>query len=94
MRVTPTAAALLKETRSLLGATPEVGVRLQRDGFEEASDEVSVTLEFRDECEPSDTTIHEDGLRIFLADDVAEMLEDRTLDVEETPTGVVELIVR
>jgi len=47
---------------------------------------------FREEGD--DTTISEDGLCIFVAGDLAEMLEDRTLDVEETPSGIVELIVR
>jgi Fe-S cluster assembly iron-binding protein IscA len=93
MRVTPTAAAVLKETRSLIGAAPDVGVRLQRES-ESESDEFAVSLEFRAGCEPTDTTIDEDGLRIFVADDLADFLEGRTLDVEETSSGVVELIVR
>jgi len=94
MRVTATAAALLRETRELIGASPEVGVRLQRERGEEEGDDLAVTLEFRDGGEPDDTTISEDGLRIFLAGDLADMLEDRTLDVAETPSGIVELIVR
>ncbi len=93
MRVTATAAALLRETRSLIGASPDVGVRLQRDGGDEG-DDLAVTLEFRDGGEPDDTTISEDGLRIFVAGDLADMLEDRTLDVAETPSGIVELVVR
>ena len=93
MRVTATAAALLRETRSLIGASPDVGVRLQRDGGDEG-DDLAVTLEFREGGEPDDTTISEDGLRIFVAGDLADMLEDRTLDVAETPSGIVELVVR
>jgi len=92
MRVTATAAALLRETRELIGASPEVGIRLQRDDDEH--DALAVTLEFREDAEPDDTTISEDGLCIFVAGDLAEILEDRILDVAETPSGIVELVVR
>jgi hypothetical protein len=93
VRVTPTAAALLRETRSLIGASPATGIRLQRDG-DGAPDELSATLDFREGGEPDDTTISEEGLHIYLAADLAEMLEERTLDVEELPSGRVELVVR
>ena len=93
MRVTATAAALLRETRELIGASDDVGVRLQRDEADER-DRLAVTLEFREDGEPDDTTISEDGLCIFVAGDLAEILEDRILDVAETPSGIVELVVR
>ena len=42
---------------------------------------------FQEDPEPTDHTVEQDGLRVFVATEIADSLSDRTLDVEATDHG-------
>lgn len=91
LKVTSEAAYVLKASREGV-TTPTAGLRIKRsdnpndpwDGFK---------LGFQQEPELTDQTFEQDGLRVFVAAEVADELSDRTLDVEATSHGA-ELIFR
>ncbi len=91
LKVTSEAAYVLKAAREGV-TTPTAGLRIKRsdnpddpwDGFK---------IGFQQEPEPTDQVFEQDGLRIFVAADVADELSDRTLDVDATSHGA-ELVFR
>ncbi len=85
LQVTRAAMAVLKEARSLSGASPEAGLRLHsRRG---AKDLEQVELDFQKDPEPADQRIEVADLRVFVSAELVEPLSHRVLDVNATPQG-------
>ena len=86
LKVTAEAAYVLKAAREGAGATPTSGLRIRRsETAEEGS--LAIRMGFQENPEPTDHTLEQDGLRVFVATEVADSLSDRTLDVEATDHG-------
>ena len=95
LKVTSEAAYVLKAAREGV-TTPTAGLRIKRsdspqghssdpwDGFK---------IGFQQEPDPTDQIFEQDGLRVFVAADVADALSDRTLEVDATSHGA-ELVFR
>ena len=91
LKVTSEAAYVLKAAREGV-TTPTAGLRIKRsdnpndpwDGFK---------IGFQQYPDPTDQIFEQDGLRVFVAADVADALSDRTLDVDATSHGA-ELVFR
>ena len=91
LKVTSEAAYVLKAAREGV-TTPIAGLRIKRsenpndawDGFR---------IGFQQYPDPTDQIFEQDGLRVFVAADVADALSDRTLDVDATSHGA-ELVFR
>lgn len=84
LQVSEAAAELLKSMRRDLHMAEGSGVRLEPSKEQPGA----LGIAFREEPETSDQVIEESGLRVFVAEDVAPELEERTLDVQTTPEGV------
>jgi Fe-S cluster assembly iron-binding protein IscA len=91
LKVTSEAAYVLKSAREGV-TTPTAGLRIKRsdhpndpwDGFK---------IGFQQEPDATDQVFEQDGLRVFVAVEVAEELANRTLDVDATSHGA-ELVFR
>jgi Fe-S cluster assembly iron-binding protein IscA len=91
LKVTSEAAYVLKAAREGV-TTPTAGLRIKRsdnpnDGWD------GFRIGFQQDPEPTDQTFEQDGLRVFVAAEVADALSDRTLDVDATSHGA-ELVFR
>ena len=92
LKVTSEAAYILKAAREGAGASPTSGLRIRHsETAEEGS--LAIRMGFQEDPEPTDQTMEQDGLRVFVANEVADSLSDRTLDVEATEHGA-ELLFR
>jgi len=92
LKVTSEAAYILKAAREGAGASPTSGLRIRHsETAEEGS--LAIRMGFQEDPEPTDHTVEQDGLRVFVANEVADSLSDRTLDVEATEHGA-ELLFR
>jgi Fe-S cluster assembly iron-binding protein IscA len=91
LKVTSEAAYVLKAAREGV-TTPTAGLRIKRsdnpndpwDGFK---------IGFQQDPDVTDQVFEQDGLRVFVAVEVADELSDRTLDVDATSHGA-ELVFR
>jgi Fe-S cluster assembly iron-binding protein IscA len=91
LKITSEAAYVLKAAREGV-TTPDAGLRIKRadkptdpwDGFK---------IGYQQEPDPTDQIFEQDGLRVFVAAEVAEELSNRILDVEGTSHGA-ELLFR
>jgi|HubBroStandDraft_5_1064220.scaffolds.fasta_scaffold401048_1 Fe-S cluster assembly iron-binding protein IscA len=91
LKVTSEAAYVLKAAREGV-TTPTAGLRIKRsdnpndpwDGFK---------IGFQQDPDATDQVFEQDGLRVFVAVEVADELSDRTLDVDATSHGA-ELVFR
>jgi Fe-S cluster assembly iron-binding protein IscA len=88
LTVTKKAAALLKAAKAAEGATRGAGIRLRRGAIPDDSGDVAVGLAICDEPDPNDEEFEQEGLRIFLEEDLVEPLEGRTLDVIDANEGL------
>lgn len=84
MKVTEAAAELLKSIRQDAGAGDDEGVRLVPSNEQPGA----LGLAFRPDPEVSDEVVEESGIRVFVPEDVADELGERTLDVERSARGV------
>jgi Fe-S cluster assembly iron-binding protein IscA len=89
LKVTSEAAYVLKAAREGV-TTPTAGLRIKRaenpqgntdDGWD------GFRIGFQQDPDPTDQTSEQDGLRVFVAADVADELSDRILDVDATSQG-------
>ena len=88
LKVTSEAATVLKAAKNETGAPSQAGLRIRRADHMPADDNsVAVALAFIDAPEPNDQTLEEDGLRVFVAGDLVDVLDDKTLDVRATEDG-------
>jgi Fe-S cluster assembly iron-binding protein IscA len=91
LKVTSEAAYVLKAAREGV-TTPTAGLRIKRsdnpndpwDGFK---------IGFQQDPDVTDQVFEQDGLRVFVAVEVADELSERTLDVDATSHGA-ELVFR
>ena len=88
LRVTKKAAALLKAAKAAEGATGGAGIRLRRDAVPDESGKPSVGFTFSNEPDPDDWEFEQQGLRIFVEDELVQPLGDRTLDVRDANDGL------
>lgn len=89
-RVTSAAAATLRDACEEEGLTPDsAGVRLA--GTVDESGTLSLEVLLQEEPEPTDQVSEQEGIRVFLAPEVAEPLSELELDLEEDEQGSAEL---
>jgi Fe-S cluster assembly iron-binding protein IscA len=96
LTVTKKAAALLKATKAADGAAPEMGIRIRRSavtkGFGEGVQAVSFAVV--EQPSPGDEESEQNGLRIFVDEQLIEILDGRTLDVWNESDDGPELVFR
>lgn len=90
LQITDQAATLLKDARAQVNSSVDAGVRLAPESTPEG---VGIRIGFVDEPEGSDQVIEQAGMRVFVAAELSEPLEDKTLDAEATPQGA-QLLIR
>lgn len=84
LQVTQAAASVLKSTVRGSDAPDDSGIR-----FVPRPDKPgALAIEISPQPEAGDQVIEESGLRIFLPEEVADELTDRTLDVDASADGV------
>jgi iron-sulfur cluster assembly protein len=93
LTVTKRAAALLKAAKFAEGATEHAGIRIRRGLTTSGSGKLAVGFAISPGPDPSDEQVEQDGLRIFVQDELVEALDGRTLDIRDTE-GEVELVFR
>ena len=96
LTVTKKAAELLKAVKVVEGAGRESGIRIRgsaiaRDAAERAQ---MVGFTIVEQPSPGDQESEQNGLRIFVDEQLIEILDDRTLDVSNEGEGKSELIFR
>src|SRR5579885_2369457 len=94
LKVTKKAVALLKAVKSAEAAADETGIRIQRGVRSRESGTVDIGFALSDGPETGDAEIEQDGLRIFLENELVKPLDGRTLDVRSDPKDGPELIFR
>lgn len=87
--VTSDAVTLLKATKTSLGAPMEAGVRIIASPSTNHSSNNVLNLGFAIDDGPAfdDEEFEQEGLRFFLEPDLADTLDGRVLDVEQTADG-------
>ena len=88
LMVTKNAAAFLKVAKAAEGATRRAGIRLRRDAIPDESGNPSVGFTITEEPAPDDWEFEQQGLRIFVEDELVQPLGDRTLDVRDANDGL------
>jgi len=83
LTVTKKAAALLKAAKAAEGAADGAGIRLRMGAIPDDSDKVAIGLAICEEPDPNDEEFEQEGLRIFLEEELVETLENRILDVTD-----------
>ena len=87
LTVTKKAADLLKAVKAANGATENAGFRLQRNAEEVDSDKPIIGLAIMESPEPDDEELEQQGLRIFVQEELLDVLDERTLDVRDGYQG-------
>jgi len=96
LTVTKRAAALLKAAKVVQGAAPETGIRIRRLAAAKGSGESAQTVGFTvaEHPGPGDEESEQNGLRIFVDEQLVEILDGRTLDVCNESDQAPELVFR
>jgi Fe-S cluster assembly iron-binding protein IscA len=83
LTVTKRAAARLKAAKAVQGAGPETGIRIRRVAAAKGAGESAQTVGFTvaEQPGPGDEESEQNGLRIFVDEQLVEILDGRTLDV-------------
>jgi len=90
LQVTARAATLLKQERSQRGVPDNFGLRIaQSDGDSRSP----VHLEFTERPAPGDEVSEMNGLRLFVASEIAEPLTEQAIDTKEDDHGA-NLVIR
>jgi Fe-S cluster assembly iron-binding protein IscA len=88
LKVTSEAATVLKAAKDETGAPSNAGLRIRRaDHLPAGDNSVAVALAFIDDPEPNDQILEEESLRVFIANDLVDVLDNKTLDVRATEDG-------
>ena len=90
LQVTARAATLLKEARSQRGVPESFGLRIAQPVSDSQS---PVHLEFTEGPAAGDEVSEANGLRLFVAAEIAEPLTEQAIDTQETPSGA-NLVIR
>ena len=93
LMVTRRAASLLKAAKFAEGADQDTGIRIRRGLVASDSGKLAVGFAISPAPDPCDEEIEQDGLRIFVQDELIEALDGRVLDIRDSD-GEVELIFR
>jgi iron-sulfur cluster assembly protein len=88
LTLTKKAAALLKAAKAAEGAKGDAGIRLRMGAISDDSGKVAIGLAICDEPDPNDEELEQEGLRIFLEEELVEPLDGRTLDVVDAEEGL------
>jgi Fe-S cluster assembly iron-binding protein IscA len=81
LNMTSDAAALLREARSAAEVPDSFGVRVFAE--QDAASGVSIGLGFAEEPFPGDQVSEQEGMRLFIAKEVAEPLSSTTIDASK-----------
>jgi Fe-S cluster assembly iron-binding protein IscA len=85
LQLTTRAAAILNQERADRGIPDSFGLRVHEDRSDSVS---SLQLEFTAEPAPGDQVGEAQGVRLFVAPDVADVLASRAIDASES-SGLV-----
>lgn len=91
LQITPGAAALLTELRDGQDVPDTFGVRVFPESTQPG--EVTIGLGFTDEPAADDQVTEQDGLKVFVAQELAAPLEDAAIDVAQD-NGASRLVFR
>lgn len=80
LQVTSRAAAVLNEQKSQQGIPESFGLRVQQDRSDSSA---GLRLEFAEAPVPGDEVGETEGVRVFVAPDIAEVLGGRAIDASE-----------
>jgi Fe-S cluster assembly iron-binding protein IscA len=86
LQLTSPAAAVLREARAERGVPEHFGLRVQSARSEE-KERGGVRLDFAESPSEGDEVGETEGMRVFVAPELAEPLADQTLDAQETAGG-------
>ena len=89
-QVTARAATVLKEARSQRGVPETFGLRIAQP---ESDSRSPVHLEFTEGPAAGDEVSEANGLRLFVAAEIAEPLTEQAIDTQEGPSGA-NLVIR
>jgi Fe-S cluster assembly iron-binding protein IscA len=84
LQVTTRAVDVLREERSHQGIPEHFGVRVHSDRSDSGA---VLRLAFAEAPDPGDEVGEADGVRVFVAPDVADALSGRALDTHQAPEG-------
>jgi Fe-S cluster assembly iron-binding protein IscA len=84
LQVTARAATILKEARSQRGVPETFGLRVAQPTSNSQS---GVHLEFTEEPAPGDQVSEANGLRLFIAPEIAEPLTEQAIDAQGAEPG-------
>jgi Fe-S cluster assembly iron-binding protein IscA len=87
LTVTKKAAELLKAAKVSEGAADQAGFRIHRNAEDAGSERPTIGLAIIERPEPDDEEFEQQGLRIFVQEELIEVLDDRTLDVRDGYQG-------
>ena len=90
LQVTARAATILKEARSQRGVPETFGLRVAQPTSNSQS---SVHLEFTEQPAPGDQVSEANGLRLFVAAEIAEPLTEQAIDAQGAEPGF-DLVLR
>jgi Fe-S cluster assembly iron-binding protein IscA len=96
LTVTKKAAALLKAAKAGHGAAPETGIRIRRSAIAKGSGERAQAVGFAvvEQPTPGEEESEQNGLRIFVDEQLIKVLDGRTLDVWNESDDGPELVFR
>lgn len=92
LQITHAAAELLSEIRREQDVPDDHGLRVFAETA--TADEVSIGLGFTDAPGDGDQVTEQDGLKVFVAPEVAEPLTDTAIDVTPASNGAARLVFR
>jgi Fe-S cluster assembly iron-binding protein IscA len=92
LEITPDAAMLLFEIRRGQEVPDSYGLRVFPESTEPG--EVTIGLGFTDEPVPGDQVTEQDGMRVFVAQELAGPLDDTAIDITGGNNGVSRLVFR
>jgi Fe-S cluster assembly iron-binding protein IscA len=84
LQVTDRAATVLKETRSRQGVPENFGLRVAPPASTTKS---GIQLEFTEGPAKGDEVGETNGLRFFVAPEIAEPLAEQVIDAQDSPSG-------
>ena len=92
LEITHDAATLLTEIRRGQDVPDSFGLRVFPESTEPG--EVTIGLGFTDEPVQGDQVTEQDGIRVFVAQELATPLEDTAIDVTPSSNGASKLVFR
>jgi Fe-S cluster assembly iron-binding protein IscA len=84
LQVTERAASVLKEARSRQGVPENFGLRIKPPVSDTKS---GIQLEFTEAPATDDEVGETNGLRLFVAPEIAEPLAEQVIDADDSPSG-------